>query len=162
MYYGAFMNLSTKPCLVVGGGVVATRKILKLLDAGATVTVVSLKTTTQLSDLIAEHHVVYHKRAYDASLLAGIELAFAATDNRVVNAQVAADAKRRRIWCNVADDKALCDFIVPAIVRHQGVQLAISTEGQKPGVSKQLREAIEADLEDGGRRFYQILEELQQ
>lgn len=42
-YYPMMLQLKGKPCLVVGGGMVATRKIRSLVQAGARITVISLR-----------------------------------------------------------------------------------------------------------------------
>lgn len=160
MYYGAFLNLTGKRALVVGGGSVGERKVKKLLTAGAVVTVVSPMLTTELKRLVTENRISHRERTYVSDDLDGILLAFAATDNRAVNRQIASDAKLQSVWCNVADDKDDCDFIVPATVHVGDVHLAISTEGHMPGIAKSLRLAIEADLDDDGNRFYNLLKKL--
>ncbi|MEK7841407.1 MAG: NAD(P)-dependent oxidoreductase, partial [Deltaproteobacteria bacterium] len=42
-YYPIFLDVNDKPCIVVGGGSVAERKISSLLNAGAKVLVISPK-----------------------------------------------------------------------------------------------------------------------
>ncbi|EPZ48119.1 bifunctional precorrin-2 dehydrogenase/sirohydrochlorin ferrochelatase [Alicyclobacillus acidoterrestris] len=157
MHYAAFLNLRNKACVVVGGGTIATRKIQKLLQAKADVTVISPDVHPNLQGWIANGLVRHLARAYQPTDLAHATLAFAATDNRAVNASVARDAAAYGIWCNVADDAEACDFMVPAVHQHGSVQIAISTSGQSPALAKRLREALEEDLADGGRRFYDLL-----
>ena len=51
--YPMALLLADKRCVVVGGGVVATRKVSGLPEAGAAVTVVALKMTEELQRLAA-------------------------------------------------------------------------------------------------------------
>jgi len=53
-FYPIFLNLEARPCLVVGGGKVAERKVLSLVSAGADVTVVSPRLTKALKELAEE------------------------------------------------------------------------------------------------------------
>ena len=69
-----------------------------------------------------------------------------ATDDGAVNAQVAAEGKRQRIWVNAADDPANCDVILPAVVRRGAITLAASTGGTSPALARRLREELEAYL----------------
>ena len=44
-YHPIFLDIDGKPCVVIGGGTVAERKIRSLLDSGAKVTVISPEVT---------------------------------------------------------------------------------------------------------------------
>ncbi len=50
------------------------------------------------------------------------------------------------ITANAVDDPAFCDFYTPAVFRRDALTLAVSTSGSFPGLSKALREALEAWL----------------
>ncbi|GMA64664.1 bifunctional precorrin-2 dehydrogenase/sirohydrochlorin ferrochelatase [Alicyclobacillus fastidiosus] len=160
LHYAAFLHLHGKLCVVVGGGVVATRKVRNLLASGASITVVSPEITSDLQSWISDGRVHHVARAYQATDVTGAALVFAATNHRAVNEAIAHDADALGIWCNVADDAKACDFIVPAVYEQAGIQLAISTSGHSPALAKKLRDALAKDLEDGGRRFYAALEQL--
>ena len=127
--------------MVVGGGPVAVRKVQGLLEAGAQVTVVAPE---PLAGLAIRQQV----RKYQPGDLKGAVLAFTATNDRAVNAQVAAEAKRRRIPVNVADQPEEGDFIVPARLRRGRIQIAVSTGGESPRLAKQLRQKLESVLPD--------------
>ncbi len=136
-------NLAGAPVVVVGGGVVAARKVQGLLPAGASITVIAPELGETLSALHAQGAFVWQARAYAAGDLAGARLAFAATNVRAVNAQVAAEAARHHILCNVADDPNAGDFHVPAVHRTtDGMVIAISSSGQSPRRATSLRTRI--------------------
>jgi siroheme synthase-like protein len=90
--------------------------------------------------------LIWHARPYQAGDLAGARLAFAATNIRTVNAQVADEAARLHILCNVADDPAAGDFHVPAVHRADGMVIAVSSSGQAPRRATTLRNRIAAWL----------------
>src|SRR5947207_7948638 len=56
--YPVMLHLAGRSCLVVGGGVVATRKVRSLLRAGADVTVVSPSLSAALSRLATQGPLV--------------------------------------------------------------------------------------------------------
>ncbi len=51
-YYPAYLDLRERPCVVIGGGAVAERKALSLLEAGAVVTIISPALTPKLHELL--------------------------------------------------------------------------------------------------------------
>jgi hypothetical protein len=116
-YYPMCLDMAGRPCLVVGGGPPAERKVVGLLQAGARLTVVSPRVTPQLDDWAREGRIRLIRRRYEASDLAGQSLVFVATDDGVVNAEVARDARAAGVLINAADDLAHCDFILPAMLR---------------------------------------------
>jgi precorrin-2 dehydrogenase/sirohydrochlorin ferrochelatase len=137
-YYPAYLELRGHPCVVIGGGEIAERKVTTLLEAGARVTVVSPTLTAGLAALADTHEIVHHPRAYRHGDLAGAWLAYAATGDEAVHAAIAAEAAEARVFLNVVDRPALCSFIVPALVRRDPVAIAVSTGGASPALAKRL------------------------
>jgi len=76
-------------------------------------------------------------------------IAFAATDQHAVNAQIADDAAALGLLCNVADDPRAGDFHLPAVHREPGLLVAVSTAGASPARAKRLRDQIAAWLAAG-------------
>lgn len=99
------LRLDGRRVLVVGGGRVAQRRIPALLDAGASVTLISPGVTPALDDLIAAGRVTWERRPYQVGDCDGAWLVHVCTDHREVNTAVAAEAEAKRIWCVRADDK---------------------------------------------------------
>lgn len=132
------LDLRGQRCLVVGGGRIATEKVLGLLDAGAEVTVVAPEIDGELAALPVE----LQRRRFRRSDVVGRFLVIAATDDRLVNAAVSTSARDRNVPCNVADDPELCSFILPAIVREGSIVAGVSTGGASPALAQRLRSEI--------------------
>src|SRR5262245_33756453 len=126
-YYPIFLDLTDRPCVVVGGGAVAQRKVDGLLGSGATVTVVSPTVTPRLAAHAAAGRIRHVARDYRASDLDGQQLAFVATDDGQLNGAVAEEARARGVWVNSADDPANCAFILPSVLRRGALQVAVGT-----------------------------------
>jgi uroporphyrin-III C-methyltransferase/precorrin-2 dehydrogenase/sirohydrochlorin ferrochelatase len=142
-----FADLKGRPCVVIGAGHVAERRVSLLLDAGASVTVVAPQIH---SDALAEHvregRVEHRAEVFADQPLEGYWLVVAATDDRDVNGRVARAAERARRFCNVVDDSELCSFIMPAIVDRAPVTVAIGSGGNSPVVSRWVKGLVEALL----------------
>jgi cobalt-precorrin 5A hydrolase/precorrin-3B C17-methyltransferase len=135
-------NLAGAPVVVIGGGVVAARKVNGLLPAQAAITVIAPELGEELRALHEQGAFVWQQRHYREGDLDGARLAFAATNVRAVNAQVAYDAADLHILCNVADDPAAGDFHVPAVHRTGDMVIAVSSSGQSPRRATSLRNRI--------------------
>jgi len=131
---------------MVGGGMVAERRVDGLLAAGARVRVISPRTTRTLAALAAEGRIELESRGYREGDLEGADLAFVATDAGEVNAAVAREARERGLWVNAADDPTHCTFILPALVRRGDLTVAVSTGGSSPALARAIREELEAYL----------------
>ena len=138
-----FANLAGRRALIVGGGAVAERKAALLLSAGAQVDVAAHEVTTQFGKWIAAGKARHCGQVFDEQQLDGCWLAIAATDDRALNARVAAAATARRIFVNVVDDPPLCTFQVPSIVDRSPLMIAVSTGGAAPMLARLARERIE-------------------
>jgi precorrin-2 dehydrogenase len=145
-YYPVLLDLSGRRCVMVGGGLVAQRRVEALLAAGARVRVISPRLTRVLAALAAEGRIEHEERVYRQGDLAGADLAFVATDAGEVNEAVAAEARGRGIWINAADDPARCTFILPALVRRGDLTVAVATGGSSPALARAIRAELETYL----------------
>jgi len=143
-YYPIFINLTGRPCIVIGGGAVAERKVEGLLQAGAWVTVVSPTLTSKLISLAAQEAIRHFPRAYQAGDLHGYALAFVATADPGVSAEVAREGRDLGVWVNAADDPSHCDFILPSLLRRGELMVAVSSGGSSPALSRAVREELES------------------
>jgi precorrin-2 dehydrogenase / sirohydrochlorin ferrochelatase len=143
-YYPVALDLRDRLCLVVGGGPVAEAKVDGLLEAGARVTVVSPELTGPLAAWAAGGRIIHRPHEYRTDDLDGQELVFSATDRREVTEVVAADARRRGLWVNAADDPAFCDFLLPSVLRRGRLIVAVSTGGASPALAARVRRDLEA------------------
>lgn len=153
-----FIKIQDAPCLVVGGGEVAARKVSLLLQAGARVTVVSPKLGPSLSQLGKEGRIRCRCRAYEAGDLDGQCLVIAATDEQTINRQVSEQAKQRCLPVNVVDNPALCSFIVPSVIDRSPLQVAVSTGGASPVLARLLRARLETLIPAAYGRLAAIVE----
>src|SRR5690606_36352597 len=138
-----FARVQDRSVLVVGGGVVAERKVRALLGAGAKVHVGAPTLSTQLEAWVGESRVSWRAGTFELDWLDDVWLAIAATDDPNVNAAVKASAEERRIWTNVVDDPYLSSFQVPAVVDRAPVCIAVSSGGVAPMLARRIRERIE-------------------
>ncbi|HVY66979.1 MAG TPA: siroheme synthase CysG [Gammaproteobacteria bacterium] len=141
-----FADLKQRAVLVVGGGVVAERRIRLLLDAGARITVIAPEMCENVADLLAEGRIEHWPREFGEEPLEEYWLIVAATDDRAVNERVAAAAAAAKRFCNVVDDAELCSFIMPAIVDRAPVTIAIGTGGHSPVLARWVKGLIESWL----------------
>jgi len=145
--YPLFADLRGRDVLVVGGGAVAERKCAALLGGGAHVRVVAPELSETLSAWSAQGRIVHVAGAYRDDRLDDTWLVIAATDDVTVNRNVAAAAKRRKIFANVVDNAALSTFQVPAVIDRAPLQIAISSGGAAPMLARAIRERLEALLD---------------
>lgn len=141
-----FVALRDRPCLVVGGGQVAARKVEALLAVDAVVTLVAPRLCPALAALAADGRIAHMAREFDAGDVDGQLLIIGATDRREVNQQVSeAGAKAGRL-VNVVDDPELGNTHFPSLVRRGALTVAVSTGGAAPVLARLVRSRIDAQL----------------
>jgi uroporphyrin-III C-methyltransferase / precorrin-2 dehydrogenase / sirohydrochlorin ferrochelatase len=143
-HYHLALALRGRRAVVIGGGKVALRRVRGLLDAGANVVVIA----PEVDPALAALPVTVLRREYSDGDLAAAWLAHAATSDPAVNARVAAEADRNRIWCVRADDASASAAWTPAVARQDDVAVAI-TAGGDPRRAQRLRAALEVALAEG-------------
>ncbi len=156
-YYPAYLDVSRRNCIVVGGGCVAARKVETLLECGAAVTVISPELTERLSELFKKKRISWKNRPFAASDLTGAFLVIGATNDKNLNRQIHADAKKSGALCNIADHPELCDFILPSLVKKGDLVIAVSTTGKSPAYAKKLKKCLESRLGEEHALFLKLM-----
>lgn len=141
-----FIDLKQRNSVVIGGGDVATRKVIMLLKAQANVVLVSPELCHELQQLADDKKLVYVNAHFSPKQLDGALIVIAATDDEAVNEIVSLEAKKRNIPVNVVDAPALCTFTMASIVDRSPIVIAISSEGNAPVLARYIRTKIETML----------------
>ena len=147
-YYPLFLKVAGKRCMVIGGGEVALRKAMTLLDNGASVEVISPDLCTGLNRLAETGEIAVQRKLYHPGDLKGALIVIAATDDHNINLEVVKEANRTGILVNVVDDPSNSDFIVPSCLRRGDITIAVSTAGRSPALARKIRARLEKDLEE--------------
>lgn len=146
-YLPILVDLAGRPCLVVGGGAVAARKVEQLLAVGAHVTVVATRIGTRIRELAAADSTLRIEcRPYQPADLEGVALAFASTDDPQLQESIAVQARAAGVWLNAVDEPERCSFVMPAIIDRDPLVVAVSTSGASPALARRIREDLDAAL----------------
>ena len=156
-YYPIYLDIKDRDCLVVGGGSVGTRKVKRLLECGAKVTVISVDATEKLKELSDSGMIQLKERDFQTSDLDDRFLVIGATDNQEMNFKIHAEAEQRGLLCNIADHPKACNFILPSIVNRGDLIIAISTSGKSPAFAKRLRKHLEKEFGDEYAEFLNLM-----
>ncbi|MDE0038124.1 MAG: siroheme synthase CysG [Gammaproteobacteria bacterium] len=142
------LKLASQPCLVVGGGEVARRKIETLLATGASVEVVATSVDQDLRERCRSAGIAIRDRPFEERDVVGRVLVVAATGDAAVNRAVQQAGAKHHVLVNCVDDAEHSTALFPAVVNRGPVTVGISTEGTSPTLARRLRERIEALLPD--------------
>jgi siroheme synthase-like protein len=137
------VSLKDRPCLVVGGGLIALRKVESLLDYDSSITVVAPRADEKLEYHAEKGRISLEKREYQSPEASRYGLVISATDDAALNGRVHEDARSGGALVNVVDDPPHCDFIFPAVLRRDCLTAAISTDGKAPFISGHLRVVLD-------------------
>jgi uroporphyrin-III C-methyltransferase / precorrin-2 dehydrogenase / sirohydrochlorin ferrochelatase len=151
-----FQDVRDKPCLVVGGGATAARKVSSLLRAGAAVGIVAPALVDSLAHKAEAGEIHHIARRFEPNDIIGNRLVIAATDDRTVNRRVAELAGEHDIPVNVVDDPDACTFLLPSIVDRSPVVVAISTGKASPVLARLLRTRLESIIPAGYGRLAEL------
>lgn len=154
-YFPMFVDMTERKCLIVGGGNVAYRKVIVMLDFGAKVTVVAEDICDELRKLTIddiasedktgsytankENRITYIKRRFERKDCDGMEMVIAATDDNALNHEIAEYCKANGIMVNAVDQKADCSFIFPSYIKEKNLVAAFSSGGNSPVLTQYLK-----------------------
>lgn len=144
-YFPMFVDMTERECLIVGGGNVAYRKVMVMLDFGAKVTVVAEDICEELRKLTIddtankENRITFIKRRFERKDCDVMEMVIAATDDNALNYEIAEYCKAKGIMVNAVDQKADCSFIFPSYVKEKNLVAAFSSGGNSPVLTQYLK-----------------------
>lgn len=165
-YFPFFVDIEGQDCLIVGGGIVALRKVEVLLGYGPNITVIAPEFAPELLELEKDRgsskergpgRLSLERRRFRMEDLSGRDFVVAATEDEELNEQISLACRRERIPVNVVDVKDKCSFIFPSIVREGDLVVGISSGGKSPTVTQELKRGIQALIPEG---YGRLVEEL--
>lgn len=157
-YYPIMLNISGKQVVVIGGGAVATRKVASLIRAEALVTIVSPELSPKLQLLADENVIQWRKKSFSADDIKNAFMIVAATNSTHINEIVAASASQNQL-CNIVDNEALSQFIVPSVVHRGPLTIAISTSGANPKLTKKIKQDLEEQYDESYEDYILFLQQ---
>lgn len=145
--YPINLDVAGKPCTVVGGGKVALRKILGLLEAGARVKVIAPEICAGVEELVKLKVISWTRAKFSDELLSDELILIAATDSKEVNRQACEAAQARKILVN-AVNVAGGNFYVPSTLRRDELLLTVSTGTHSPAFARFIRHMLEEEIDE--------------
>ena len=138
-----FINIRQRPCLVIGGGDIALRKINLLIKAQAKVDCLSPLFCEGIINLSKNGNVNLINKSFEPDDMKDYAIIIASTDDSSVNSLISQLAKQAKIPVNVVDSPELSSFIMPSIVDRSPVIIAVSSAGNAPVLARLIRAKLE-------------------
>jgi len=154
--YPIMMNMENKVAVVVGGGRVAYRKIVGLLRAGASITIISPVIHGKIKKLLATSQMTWKNKLFEPEDLRNALLVIAATNNKKVNEHVAASTESHQL-VNIVDDQEKSDFHVPAKLTRGDLTIAVATDGASPILTTVIRDELAEIYDESYEDYLQFL-----
>lgn len=143
-----FLEIKNKPVLVIGGGDIALRKIKLLIKSKPNLTVVAKNFCEEILDLKDRYSIDIIQKDFHPDDIEFPMIIIAATNNKLLNKQIAQIGGKKKIPVNVVDQPSLCTFTMGSIVERGSLVVSISSSGKAPVLVRQLREKIEMMIPD--------------
>lgn len=159
LWLAMFADARNLSCLVVGAGTIAERKIYRLLEAGARVTVVAPDVSPTVSIMLSQAGIPIRQRCYQDDDLDGQQLVVAATNDEELNAHIAQVARERNLPVNVAAPGHLSTVILPKTIDRTPIQIAITSGGASPALMRHLYRKLNSALPFGYGQLATLLAE---
>ena len=127
-HFPLFVSSKEKHVLLVGGGKIATRRLLALLPFSFTIHIVSPLISEQMKEM--KDSFSYFERTFQEEDLAGKFLVLACTDDKELNEKIAKLCHEQGIYVNTASSKEESSFYFPGMYFEDELLFAISSDGK--------------------------------
>lgn len=145
-YFPVFINLINKRVVVVGGGVIATRRVQTLCSFGCNIEVIAPEISDSLMELVKEEKIVWYARKYQQEDVCGATMVVTATNQREVNQLVGVECGKLSIPVSVSDSKEESTFYFPGIAKEGSVVVGITASGTNHYIAKKVTDGIKSVL----------------
>ena len=153
-----FLDLSKKNCLILGGGIIATRKLLSLKDSGMIFTIISPEVTKEIESFAKDtKNITIIRDKYISQNLSKYYLIIIATNDKSTNKQALEDAKKSDILINTAEDSVNGNVLIPSVVKRDPIQIAISSGGASPILTRVIKNRLEYSIPFGFSALAKIM-----
>ncbi len=145
-YYPILIDLDKAPCMIVGGGGVALRKAVNLIEFSAKPTVVAPVICEGIEELAEEGLVWLEHRSYRTGDARDYKIIFSAVDDPEVDEQIRRDCADCGALFNSAGVPEKSNAIVPATIKKGPMSISVASQGSAPFFVKAMKEYIESFL----------------
>lgn len=145
-YFPFFVDLKHKSCCIIGGGVVAYRKVVALLEFEADITVIAPYFCNEFKELEGKLSLIC--KSFEEQDIERAFFVIAATDLPEVNSAVSKACMKRNILINAVDELEKCNFLFPAYVKQGNISIGVTTSGKSPVLAGQIKRNIQELLPD--------------
>ncbi len=136
-YFPAFLDLSHKKILIIGGGFIAYEKLRHMLDFSLNISIVALHISKDVQKLINTHNLTHDEKAYEVGDIKGFDMVIVATDDISLQKSIYYESKNlNNCLVNSVDGVSYCDFIFPSYIKKGDLTIAVSTSGSSPAFAK--------------------------
>lgn len=150
------LKLEGKKVVVVGGGMVAERKVTGLLGTGSHIIVISPNATDELKRLAGSERIEWLKKSFSKEDMDDAFLVFAATNDNELNQYIKMAASDHQL-VTIADDPEGSDFHVPSHIQRGRLSITVSTGGASPTLARKIREQLEQQFDDEYEGYLEFL-----
>ncbi len=153
-YLPLLLDVSGKPCLIIGGGIIATRRASTISRSGASIDVIAISATDSITRTVSLSGGTIHLRAWHRDdIEKRYSFVVAATNDKAVNLEIAHRCRALEIPVNVVTDSTCSDFAFPSILDRDPITIAVSSGSASPILARLLAERIDSLIPDGYGRL---------
>ena len=143
-YLPLFIETTGKKCLIVGGGKVASRKLIPILKAKMKVTLISPEVIEEIElNFQKNKNLKIIKRKFEPEDIKGQFLIIAATNEKTTNQKIAKLSKDNNILVNMAEDSLSGNTLIPSVVDRDPIKIAVSSGAASPILTRLVKTKLE-------------------
>ena len=143
-YLPLFIETTGNKCLIVGGGKVASRKLIPILKTKMKVTLISPEVIEEIElNFQKNKNLKIIKRKFEPEDIEDQFLIIAATNEKTTNQKIAKLSKDNNILVNMAEDSLSGNTLIPSVVDRDPIKIAVSSGAASPILTRLVKTKLE-------------------